>query len=826
MSESVASIPLVRTRSIRLTVTSAVLLLLQASCGGREAQPSAPPDPVPTNPIPAIIRVAPDSSRLSSLGDTIVLRATVSDASGREMNNVVPTWHSTTTAVASVSGSGVVTALANGVATIDVAVGTLRASARVVVGQRPATLRVAADSMRLHALRDTVTLHATASDANGHVIANATTTWISLAPEIASITPGGLVTALANGDAVFRVNAGSTLSAEVRLRVAQRGTRLAVLSQPLGAMAGVAFRAQPIVQLVDRNGYPVRGSDSVRIAASLVLVDGARTAVLVGSTAQSMAEGLARFANLRVDGAVGTYRLRFTSTGLIETLTEAFLLEPGAPESLTPAKPVSALMIAGTTIDTVMVLVTDRFGNAVSGSPVRWRVTTGNGSVRPLTDVTDINGHARATWTVGVELDVQNQLEASLGPSESALRAQFATRTDAPMAPLRFRDDTDWVSPTRHATIRVIDARGLVVPPRLVTYRVDNYSGGNPPAAFSVDSNGVVSFTSIGDRRTWSFRIRAQTALAPVRGLMLLVAHSVPADRVIVATEHWRLVLPRKWIADLDATVPDWRTAFDVGWLGQKELMGMTLEEANNAAIPNNPLLPQSSGTDDEVVCGLSSLPLTFGAPCFAFPNGAYGNHPRWFIIFHELGHQSTLAQQGRAVFYNARGSTFLESDASLLSLWSSYRMMNSSRLSASARTSVAGTFHEDTARFSVALRRWGESTQAWTDHNEPNGFNADMLNGIHAQLIRDYGWDWVPRYARTFRNDPFVCATLRGNANCFAVPDNSTPTQRATFAAAALSAAVRADLRPRLLSWRFPSDAALFQTLRSHLETAVDRGW
>jgi hypothetical protein len=400
----------------------------------------------------------------------------------------------------------------------------------------------------------------------------------------------------------------------------------------------------------------------------------------------------------------------------------------------------------------------------------------------------------------------------------------------SPEVPFRFLSDTDWVAPGRLARIIVRDARGRTIPPNQISYRVQEYSCCGVSGGITVDPFGTASLATLSGVRVWAYRILASRGAVPVEDLVMIVAHDWDAPRTVEATEHWRFVLPSSWTERMDATVPDWRGAVDIGWEAQKELMGLTAEEAHNAAHPMSPVLPQAIGVEDPAVCGVSSIPLSFGQDCFVFPSGPNVDQPRWFIIFHEMGHATTIAQQARAVFCQlycapGGGATWVEGDASLFSLWSSYRMMNDPSLSGAARASVRSTFEQDTALFSRQLGEWEASSAAFSDGNDFAGFHAGPWDGIHVRTIQEFGWDWVLRYARAFRNDPQICTLMRGASNCFG-PGNTTLIQRATFAAAAVSAAVRQDLKARFLDWRFPIDDSLYAALYTRLSEAMNSGW
>src|SRR5256884_5809203 len=81
---------------------SLALSLLRA-CGKASTAPAPPP-------AVASVAVAPSTSSLT-VGDTLRLVATVKDASGNVLTDRVVTWASSDPAVATVSGTGLVTAL-------------------------------------------------------------------------------------------------------------------------------------------------------------------------------------------------------------------------------------------------------------------------------------------------------------------------------------------------------------------------------------------------------------------------------------------------------------------------------------------------------------------------------------------------------------------------------------------------------------------------------------------------------------------------------------------------------------------------------------------
>ena len=168
---------------------------LLGSCSGD--QTTAPPEPA--TPIPSSVLVSPATVALVAVGDTVRLEAQVRDQNGNPMPAVAVTWSSGAPAVATVDPTGLVTAVANGSATITAGAGSVAGSASVTVQQAPATLTLVPDSLTFEALGETATLAATVADANGHAIEGAPVVWTSGDTAVATVDSTGLVTAVATG---------------------------------------------------------------------------------------------------------------------------------------------------------------------------------------------------------------------------------------------------------------------------------------------------------------------------------------------------------------------------------------------------------------------------------------------------------------------------------------------------------------------------------------------------------------------------------------------------------------------------------------------------
>ena len=130
-------------------------------------------------PTVAAVVVTPPTVSLVSLGDTIRLAARAEDAHGQALAGKTFAWTSSDPGIAIVGATGLVTAVANGVAAITVTCDSVTGGAAVTVAQKVATVTVSPASASLTALGRTVQLGAGAKDANGHAIAAAAFAWAS-----------------------------------------------------------------------------------------------------------------------------------------------------------------------------------------------------------------------------------------------------------------------------------------------------------------------------------------------------------------------------------------------------------------------------------------------------------------------------------------------------------------------------------------------------------------------------------------------------------------------------------------------------------------------
>ena len=219
-------------------ITASMYFMILAGCGGGDSGPTSPtpstPDPPapPPTPVATSITVTPSSDTLASIGATVQLTATVRDQNNIPMTGQTVTWTSANTAVATVSGNGLVTAVANGTSQITARSGNASGTANITVAEPvPTRIAVTPSSHTLEAIGETVELRATVRDQRNNVMSGQSITWSSGDEAVATVSEAGLVTAVSNGKADITAKSGS-LSFNAAITVEQVPATIVITVDP------------------------------------------------------------------------------------------------------------------------------------------------------------------------------------------------------------------------------------------------------------------------------------------------------------------------------------------------------------------------------------------------------------------------------------------------------------------------------------------------------------------------------------------------------------------------------------------------------------------
>jgi uncharacterized protein YjdB len=180
------------------------------------------------------VTVTPATATIAP-GQTVQLTATPKDGSGNPLSGRVVTWASSAPAVASVNGSGLVTGVAVGSATITATSEGQSGIAAITVAIVPVASVTVTPATATIAPGQTVQLTATPKDGSGNPLSGRVVTWASSALAVASVNGSGLVTGVAVGSATITATSegqSGTAAVTVAAAVTNPGTvsNLAVAS--------------------------------------------------------------------------------------------------------------------------------------------------------------------------------------------------------------------------------------------------------------------------------------------------------------------------------------------------------------------------------------------------------------------------------------------------------------------------------------------------------------------------------------------------------------------------------------------------------------------
>lgn len=364
----------------------------------------------------ASVAVAPNDIELTAIGESVQLLVTTMDHNGVPMA-VDVSLSSSDPAIVSVNATGLVTAQANGTATVTATAGSVSGSARVTVDQQVARVIISpADFSSLNAVGATVQLNAIAHDANGHTV-NVELAWTSSDPSVATVDGTGFVTA--QGDGVTEIRAASGSIADVlRLDLALRPAALITVTPPSSLLEAIHATVLLEVEVLDADGQaisaPVDWTSSEPTiaevnASGLVTAVGNGTATITARNGKAAGTAtvrvLQRVRSIRVSTAAPhAHSVRLTSLGeTVQYTAEA--LDSNA-------NPVTGAVFTASSYDTAIVSIDDRLvatavgnGHTFIDFRAHWAgrspVTTHDVRVRQVAERIEIEPARRTFRSVG-----------------------------------------------------------------------------------------------------------------------------------------------------------------------------------------------------------------------------------------------------------------------------------------------------------------------------------------------------------------------------------------------------------------------------------------
>ncbi len=298
---------------------------------------------VETSPVASIDLTPPTASVRA--GSTVTLSAKPKDLAGTTIDVRPLVWSSSNKAVATVSSSGVVTALTPGSARIAVSAFGKSATATITVTLRDVASVVVTPATISMRVSVSAPLQAQTLDAEGTVLAGRVVTWASSNTSIATVSPTGSVTGISAGAATITASSeGRSGQAAVTVTLPPVQT---VTVSPAVDTLGVGTERQHTAVLRDASNAVLTGRalawSSSNVAIATVSSTGNVTALAQGTTTVSA-----------------------TSEGRVGTATVVVLARLASTVTLTPG---SNTLVEGAT-QQLTTQITDPQGNLLPDRPI------------------------------------------------------------------------------------------------------------------------------------------------------------------------------------------------------------------------------------------------------------------------------------------------------------------------------------------------------------------------------------------------------------------------------------------------------------------------
>ncbi|HYL54097.1 MAG TPA: Ig-like domain-containing protein, partial [Gemmatimonadales bacterium] len=401
----------------------------------------------------ATVTISPASVNLQT-GQTSQLTATLTDANGNVLTGRTVTWSSDNGNVATVSGTGLVTAGSAGTATITAMSEGKSGTASVTVSSTPVASVAVSPTTASLSVGQTAQLTATTKDANGNILTGRPVTWSTSNGSVATVSSSGLVTAAGAGSATI------TATSE-----GKTGTAAVTVTAPTGTFAiGDSVQATTATWVRNISQPPADPSSGTPPSVIGTQPAGARGVVDSGPVLNTTPGG---------DGAI-RYHVLFQAAPSGWVVQDYLAkIVPTVPVASVTVAPATASLNVGQSVQ-LTATPKDANGNPLTGRVVTWQssdntiasvnssgLVTGVGAGGPVTITATSEGQS-GTATVNVTLAPVASVTVTPSSANVAITGTVqltATPKDANGNPLTGRA-ISWSSSDN--TIATVSSTGLV----------------------------------------------------------------------------------------------------------------------------------------------------------------------------------------------------------------------------------------------------------------------------------------------------------------------------------------------------------------------------
>jgi len=332
----------------------------------------------------ASVTVSPGSASMQ-VSQTVQLTATPKDANGNPLPGRAVSWTSSNTSVATVDGSGLVTGVTIGSATITATSEGQSGTASITVSNVPVASVSVSPATAAIQVGQTVQLVATPKDANGNPLSGRTVTWASSNTSVATVSASGLVTGNVAGTATITATSeGQSGTASVTVSNVPVAS---VTVTPASASVNEGKTVQLTATPKDANGTPLTGRTVTWVSGNTTVATVSSSGLVTGKVA-------------------GTVTITATSEGQSGTSAITVVHVPVASVSVAPA---SASVQAGSAIQ-LTATPKDANGNPLSGRTVSW--SSSNTSVATVSSSGLVTGVTVGSATITATSEGQSGTSA------------------------------------------------------------------------------------------------------------------------------------------------------------------------------------------------------------------------------------------------------------------------------------------------------------------------------------------------------------------------------------------------------------------------------
>ena len=295
----------------------------------------------------ASVQLSPAGDQQLLVGQTRQMTAETLDSDGKPLPGRAVTWVSSSTAVASVSATGLITAISPGGAVITASSEGKSAVVAVTVAVVPiATIAItpAADEV---VVTQTLQLTAVAKDAQGGTLSGRTVSWSSSDATRATVSSTGLVTGVTPGTVTITAAAeGKSGTSSITVKAKPVA---AVILSPAQTSVEVGGTQQLTAQVTDDQGNVLTGRPITYASDNVAVATVSNTGLVTGVS-------------------LGAAKITATSEGKTGTADIAVVPVPVATVEISPP---SIDLVVGQS-SSLVVVAKDAKGNVLTGRPVSW----------------------------------------------------------------------------------------------------------------------------------------------------------------------------------------------------------------------------------------------------------------------------------------------------------------------------------------------------------------------------------------------------------------------------------------------------------------------